>query len=218
MSKQLLVAAGLVSLFAIQAFAREESLLARVTVYWSTGIAKCDCAHATGARLRVGHCAVDPKKIPYGSKVYFPDGPCVAVDTGPAVIDRKAARLSGRNRRERGALVVDRFFETKQQALAWERAHPHFMTVRVVSPRSHSEPVEQWQPNATHVAETTTTPPRPSPTIRHREDHSAMAVAFEMPQRSLLSAPPSYHRRRFAAVANDDTAILPPDRTVYDFV
>src|SRR5881409_2456206 len=95
------------------AFAREESVLARVTSYWAGEGPK----HAsTGRRLRAGHCAVDPKKIPYGSKVLFPDGPCVAVDTGPAVIDRKAARLSGRNRCERGALVVDRFFETKAAA------------------------------------------------------------------------------------------------------
>src|SRR5205814_6642427 len=131
----------------------EESLLARVTVYWATGIPKCDRGHATGARLRAGHCAVDPKKISYGSKVFFPDGPCVAVDTGPAVIDRKAARLSGRNRCERGAIVVDRFFETKAAALAWERAHPHFMTLRIVSPCSHPEPLEQSQTNVVRVAQ-----------------------------------------------------------------
>ena len=69
---KLLLVAGLVLLFAVPAPAREESLLARVTVYWRTGIPKCDLAHATGARLRVGPCAVDPKKIPYGSKVFLP--------------------------------------------------------------------------------------------------------------------------------------------------
>jgi hypothetical protein len=219
MIKQLLLTAGLASLFATQALAREESLLARVTVYWSTGISKCDRAHATGARLRVGHCAVDPKKIPYGSKVFFPDGPCVAVDTGPAVINRKAARLSGRNGRERGALVVDRFFETKKAALAWERAHPHFMTLRIVSPRSRSEPVEQWQTNPVHVAQTTTTAPPPTrpippiPPIRHREDDSAPTVAFKAPERELISSPPSYHRRRFAADERDEGELPPLDWT-----
>src|SRR6266702_4213331 len=99
------------------AAAREQSVLARVTVYWSTGISKCDRAQANGARLHAGLCAVDPEKIPYGSKVFFPDGPCIAVDTGPAVINRKAALLTGRNPRERSALVIDRFFETKRQAL-----------------------------------------------------------------------------------------------------
>jgi hypothetical protein len=31
-------------------------------------------------------------------------------------------------------LVIDRFFESREAALAWERSHPHFMTVRVVPP------------------------------------------------------------------------------------
>ena len=89
---------------------------------------------AQPARLRAGHCAVDPKKIAYGSKVVFPDATCVAVDTGRDVINRKAARRSGRTPTERSALVIDRFFETKGQALRWANNHPHFMTVRVLSP------------------------------------------------------------------------------------
>jgi 3D (Asp-Asp-Asp) domain-containing protein len=121
------------------AFAREQSLLARITVYWASGGAgsdTCTRAHkcATGARLRAGHCAVDPKRIPYGSKVVFPDATCVAVDTGRDVINRKAARRSGHTATERGALVIDRFFETKGQAMSWANANPHFMTVRVLSP------------------------------------------------------------------------------------
>jgi hypothetical protein len=32
---------------------------------------------------------------------------------------------------ERNAIVVDRFFDSRQRALAWESAHPHFMMVRV---------------------------------------------------------------------------------------
>src|ERR1051326_6833164 len=75
------------------AFAREESALARVTTYWASEGPKCA---STGRRLRPGHCAVDPKRIRYGSKVIFPDAVCTAVDTGTAVISRKAARLCGR--------------------------------------------------------------------------------------------------------------------------
>jgi 3D (Asp-Asp-Asp) domain-containing protein len=121
------------------AFAREQSMLARVTVYWASGGGGSDSytrQHkcATGARLRSGHCAVDPKKIPYGSKVVFQDVTCVAVDTGRDVINRKAARRCGRTSSQRSALVIDRFFETKSQALRWANAHPHFMTVRVLSP------------------------------------------------------------------------------------
>jgi hypothetical protein len=221
MIKQLLLTAGLVSLFAIQAVAREESLLARVTVYWATGIAKWDRAHATGARLRPGHCAVDPKKIPYGTKVFFPDGPCVAVDTGPAVINRKAARLSGRNRHERRALVVDRYFETKEQALAWERTHPHFMTLRILSPGSRSEPpVEPPQSKATQVAQTEAPPPivqappnaQPPPIARRQSDF-AVAIMVKLPDRDLISSPPSYHRRRFAADEPDESELPPLDWT-----
>jgi hypothetical protein len=121
------------------ALAKEQLLFARVTVYWASGgngSDSCTRQHkcATGARLRAGHCAVDPKKIPYGSKVVFQDATCVAVDTGRDVINRKAARRSGRTPSQRNALVIDRFFETKRQALSWASAHPHFMTVRVLSP------------------------------------------------------------------------------------
>jgi 3D (Asp-Asp-Asp) domain-containing protein len=121
------------------AFAREESVLARVTSYWTNEGASGKYA-STGARLRPGHCAVDPKRIPYGSKVIFPDRPCTAVDTGSAVVSRKAARLCGRTASQLKAIVVDRFFETRREAMAWTNAHPEFMTLRVVSPGSHLDP------------------------------------------------------------------------------
>ena len=87
-------------LLAAPAFAREESVLARVTSYWAAEGSKFA---STGGRLRPGHCAVDPKRIPYGSKVVFPDAACTAVDTGTAVISRKAARLCGNCSHNRGA-------------------------------------------------------------------------------------------------------------------
>jgi hypothetical protein len=40
------------------------------------------------------------------------------VDTGPAVVSRKAARLCGRTASQLKAIVVDRFFETKREAMA----------------------------------------------------------------------------------------------------
>jgi len=116
------------------AFAAEQPALARVTTYWrEEGQLR---AAWNGARLRNGHCAVDPKKIPYGSRIQLGDEELIAVDTGPAVVSRKAARLSGRNAGERNAVVVDRYFETKSQAVAWEKSHPHFMKMRVLTPRS----------------------------------------------------------------------------------
>lgn len=112
--------------------AAEQSLLARVTVYWR-GESQA-CASWNGARLRNGHCAVDPKRIPYGSTVTIDGEELIAVDTGPSVVNRKAARLTGRTAAERNAIVVDRYFETKAQAAAWEKCHGHFLTVRVVPP------------------------------------------------------------------------------------
>jgi 3D (Asp-Asp-Asp) domain-containing protein len=130
----------------------EQSMLARVTVYWASGgrgsdrftrLHKC----ATGMRLREGHCAVDPAKIPYGSRLVFPDGTTLAaVDTGTAVKNRKAARLSGRTAYERNAVVIDRFFETKGQALSWASRNPTFMTVRIVSPNQHAATQVAKQP------------------------------------------------------------------------
>jgi 3D (Asp-Asp-Asp) domain-containing protein len=120
-------------LLACQLFAKEQSTLARITVYWhreSSG----EHAAWNGTPLREEHCAVDPKRIPYGSKVVFPDAECVAVDSGPDVVNRKAARLCGRKADERNAIVIDRFFGSKQEALAWAQTHPHFMTVRILTP------------------------------------------------------------------------------------
>jgi 3D (Asp-Asp-Asp) domain-containing protein len=137
--KRIVIAVGLVLLFGPTVLAGEQSLLARVTVYWASGGGGSDrwsrrhiCS--TGARLRAGHCAVDPRRIPYGSKVTLPDGPLLAVDTGSAVVSRKAARRSGRSAVERNAVVIDRFFETKQQALSWANRNPYFMLVRVSPP------------------------------------------------------------------------------------
>jgi len=137
--KRFLIAFVFVLLLTPAGFAREQSVLARVTVYWASGGRGSDrwtrrhiCS--TGVRLAAGHCAVDPRRIPYGSKVILPDATLLAVDTGSAVISRKAARHSGRTALERGALVIDRFFETKQQALSWAERNPYFMFVRVSPP------------------------------------------------------------------------------------
>ena len=141
--KPFLYAFILLVLLAPAGFAREQSVLARVTVYWASGGGGSDrwtrrhvCA--TGARLQAGHCAVDPRHIPYGSKVTLPDATLVAVDTGSAVVSRKAARRAGRTAVERNALVIDRFFETKQQALNWANRNPYFMFVRVSPPNFQS--------------------------------------------------------------------------------
>ena len=131
--KGLVIAVGFMLLLACQLFANEQSTLARITVYWH-GEGSGEHAAWNGTRLREEHCAVDPKRIPYGSKVVFPDAECVAVDSGPDVINRKAARSCGRKAAERNAIVIDRFFGSKQKALEWAQTHPHFMTVRILTP------------------------------------------------------------------------------------
>lgn len=130
----LIIVVGCVSLLVCQLFGAEHSVLARVTVYWHREGSSGEYAALNGTPLREGHCAVDPKKIPYGSKVVFSDAECVAVDSGPAVVNRKAARSCGRKAVERNAIVIDRFFDTKQEALTWAKAHPRFMTVRILPP------------------------------------------------------------------------------------
>src|SRR5689334_1587982 len=103
-------------LSAASLFAREQSVLARVTVYWPGEGQIRACSN--GVRLRTGHVAVDPKRIPYGSHVIFPDAECVAVDSGPSVVNRTAARACARTAAQREAIVIDRFFESKEAALS----------------------------------------------------------------------------------------------------
>ena len=125
---------------AAHGYSRDNSLLARVTVYWARGGRGSDRysrqhKSSTGQRLQQGHCAVDPRRIPYGSKVILPDGSALnAVDTGSAVRNRKAARKSGRTANERNAIVIDKFFETKRQALMWANSNPPFVSVKVLTP------------------------------------------------------------------------------------
>jgi 3D (Asp-Asp-Asp) domain-containing protein len=154
--KCLITAVGFALLLTHTAAGREESVVARVTVYWR-GEGSQVLAGWNGARLRAGDCAVDPRKIPYGSKVVFDDAACNAVDTGAAVVSRRAARLCGRTASERNALVIDRFFESKQRALSWVNAHPHFMSVKIVSRDSQSHPLPAIE-NA--FAKTTPLPPK----------------------------------------------------------
>ena len=156
---QLTVTFVFVLLLAANALAREESILVRVTGYWrAEGCG--ERAAWNGARLRPGHCAVDPKKIPYGSTIVFPDRECTAVDTGTAVVNRKSARYCGHNTAQRNALVIDRFFETKREAVAWTNAHPQFITVRVITPDSKRNVAA-----ARHAQPTKSpaTPPAPAP-------------------------------------------------------
>jgi len=171
--KGLNIAVAFVLLVACQASAVDYSALARVTVYWH-GEGSGEHSSWNGARLREGHCAVDPKKIPYGSNVVFPDAACVAADSGPAVVNRKAARSCGRTGAERRAIVIDRFFGTKQRALAWAKAHPHFMTVRILTPDTKLVASKNSRPSPTNLAGTAVATPREQPNDFHQRFESSL--------------------------------------------
>lgn len=180
--KRFLTAFIFMLLVAPAGFAREQSVLARVTVYWASGGGGSDhwtrrhiCS--TGARLRAGHCAVDPRRIPYGSKVTLPDATLLAVDTGSAVRSRKAARRSGRTAFERDALVIDRFFETKQQALGWARRNPVFMLVRVSPPDYRSLQLSRTKtpPPHTRQHQAPSTQPAAQVSVQERQRSSRYA-------------------------------------------
>ena len=115
---------------------REQSLLARVTVYWASGGRGSDShtrrhKSSTGVRLRVGHCAVDPRRDPLRQQSRFVRRRLHRSRYRRRTHHSQSARRAGRTASERNALVIDRFFETKRQALSWANAHPAFMTVQV---------------------------------------------------------------------------------------
>jgi uncharacterized membrane protein len=83
------------------------------------------------------------------------------------VQNRKAARRSGRTNYERNAIVIDKFFETKGQALAWANSNPPFINVKVVQSNvaTVAKPnITNSQPIALNPATATTKAAAASPT------------------------------------------------------
>jgi 3D (Asp-Asp-Asp) domain-containing protein len=120
--------------------------LARVTAYWS-GEGDYYTRHhisSTGVHLHQGHCAVDPSIIPYGSVVRIAGlGSYVAVDTGTAVVSRRAARESGHTRDQRNALVIDLYFESRRAGEQFAANGPKFASITWFAPGAEitSDPV-----------------------------------------------------------------------------
>ncbi len=107
----------------------------RVTVYWKSGKGTdyytSKGLAATGTRLvNKRSAAVDPKIIPYGSRIILPEAgkELVAVDTGNAVKQRTAAKKLGKD-----VPVVDIYFDCKKEALEFAKNHPLFMKAVVVN-------------------------------------------------------------------------------------
>jgi len=115
--------------------------LGRITAYWAsegdyfTG----RLISATGVHLHGGHCAVDPSIIPYGSVVEVAGvGKFMAVDTGSAVVNRKAAREDAHTSEERKALVIDLFFESRKAGRAFAASGPKYASISWWTPSLRS--------------------------------------------------------------------------------
>jgi 3D (Asp-Asp-Asp) domain-containing protein len=106
-------------------------LTVRLTVYWAKG-GNTDsdsrkCLSSTGYTLKQGDSiAVDPRIIPYEKDVIIPNvGLVKAVDTGTAVVERKA---SG------GKMpVIDVFFINKKDAEHFANNYPKVVKVAVLN-------------------------------------------------------------------------------------
>jgi 3D (Asp-Asp-Asp) domain-containing protein len=109
-------------------------LYVRRTVYWAYGsgtdIDSANLKSSTGRQLEQGtSAAVDPFIIPYLSRIQFPDiGVRYATDTGGAVKARTASAGT--------VPIIDLFFLYKEDALAFAKSSPPYITVKVYPPQS----------------------------------------------------------------------------------
>jgi 3D (Asp-Asp-Asp) domain-containing protein len=111
--------------------------LARLTAYWSGEGDYYTRRHlsSTGVRLHEGHCAVDPSVIPYGSVVQIAGlGNYLAVDTGTAVVSRRAAREAGHTSGERNAIVIDLYFDDRSSGEEFAAHGPKYASISWCKP------------------------------------------------------------------------------------
>ena len=107
----------------------KKEIKVRLTAYWAKGSdTDSDTAKrksSTGATLKPNKSvAVDPKVIPYFSKLYIPNlGFRIAHDTGTAVVKKKASKGK--------YPVVDIFFMTEKEAMRFVNNNPKIVKVAV---------------------------------------------------------------------------------------
>lgn len=97
--------------------------MARVTYYWD------GYKTSTGAKPTVNKTiAVDPKIIPYNSKVFIAKmgKTFLAQDTGSAVKSRTASRKLGKTN-----IVIDIYCKNQKEALAYIKKYPMFMEIKI---------------------------------------------------------------------------------------
>jgi 3D (Asp-Asp-Asp) domain-containing protein len=156
--------------------------LARITAYWTNeDYWTSQHMSSTGVHLQEGRsCAVDPKKIPYGSVVQIPGmGNYVAVDTGSAVVSRQAAVGAAHTADQRQALVVDLFFENRKDAEQFAAHGPTFAAVSWTKPLTAAD-----APQNPRALPAVVTPPAPVYELASAPsmDDMRMPLNFRAPQ------------------------------------
>ena len=113
----------------IKANTAKKEIKVRLTAYWARGSGTDSWSakrqSSTGATLKPNKSvAVDPRIIPYFSKLYIPNlGFRFAHDTGTAVINKKASKGK--------YPVVDIFFMTEKEAMRFVNNNPKIVKVAV---------------------------------------------------------------------------------------
>lgn len=156
--------------------------LARITAYWTKeDYWTSQHMSSTGVHLQAGRsCAVDPQKIPYGSVVKIPGmGNYLAVDTGSAVVSRKAAVGAAHTASQRDALVVDLFFENEQDAQQFAAHGPTYAAVSWTKPLTATD-----APLNPRALPAVVAPPEPAYVLAGAPSmaDARMPLAFRSPQ------------------------------------
>jgi len=110
-------------------FCHSQEYMARITYYWPSNGGQVGYQTATGKKAVCSKTvAVDPKIIPYGSKVRIPQMgiTATAMDTGNSVKARSASKKLGRNN-----IVIDVFCNSANIARQRIKNFPMFMKVIV---------------------------------------------------------------------------------------
>lgn len=100
--------------------------LVRLTVYWKDESKRCHNKTSTGEILcNYKTIAADPRDFPYYTKISIPEINIRGIvhDTGAALRTRRAAKRCGKN-----VPVLDLYIENKQEALAFIKKAPMFVT------------------------------------------------------------------------------------------
>ena len=102
---------------------------------------------------------MDPSIIPYGSVVKIDGlGSYLAVDTGTAVVSRRAARESGHSPAQRNALVIDLYFENRRDGEKFAAHGPKFASVTWTKP--NAVVATDLEPNSSSLIASGDEPPR----------------------------------------------------------